>query len=458
MTRPLSLGLRLTLLFAGIAALVFTLFGWFIVRAIEQHFASEDGRELRAVAQVVENSLPGLSTGEGQAHMRQHFADLLTGHHGIALRVVDATGGILYDSGGPWPDTPAAGGKIQTWQEGEHRYRVLQRSAAAPVAGSPFHIFITLAIDYHAHFLQHFHRTLWLMVAASIVIAGILGWLGVRQGHKPLRRISDQLHRIGAQALHTRLAPDRVPRELAELVSAFNALLQRLEQSFVRLAHFSDDIAHELRTPITVLMTQTQVALTQARSADQYREILYSSMEEYERLAQMVGDMLFLAKTGNLRVPPSDDEVDLAAQTRDLFDYYGMLAEDRQLTLTLDGEARARGDRLMLRRAIANLLSNAIRHTPPGRAVTVRLRQTAATAEVCVSNPGAAIAAEHLPHLFERFYRVDPSRQRDGEGTGLGLAIVKAIADAHGGRVGVRSDAQATEFSLAIPVSAPTVA
>ena len=229
-------------------------------------------------------------------------------------------------------------------------------------------------------------------------------------------------------------------------------MLSRLEDSFKRLSDFSSDLAHELRTPISNLMTQTQVALAQARSAEAYREILYSSMEEYDRLARMVGDMLFLAKADHDLIVPRHETVDLAAEVTGLFEFYDALAESHGVHLALSGQAAVAGDKLMLRRALSNLISNAIRHTPLEGTISVQI-EACGTDRVCIAvgNPGTPIPPEHLPRLFERFYRVDASRQRGGEGAGLGLAITQSIVAAHRGTLTVHSDAERTRFDIVLP-------
>lgn len=248
--------------------------------------------------------------------------------------------------------------------------------------------------------------------------------------------------------------PHAVPTELVGLAISFNGMLERLEDVFRRLSDFSGDIAHELRTPITNLKTQTEVALSQSRSVEQYREILYSNLEEYERMAKMVGDMLFLAQADNNLLKPELVEIDLEAEIKMLFDYFSAWAEEREVQLhAVGGPVLVRGDRLMIRRALSNLLSNAIRYAPRGRSVTVLLNLVADKASVCIANPGPIITPEHLTHIFERFYRPDSSRQRSSEGSGLGLAIVKTIVEAHGGRVSASSTADVTQFEVVFPAA-----
>lgn len=164
--------------------------------------------------------------------------------------------------------------------------------------------------------------------------------------------------------------------------------------------------------------------------------------------------MLYLAQTDNGLLKPGLEKVSLANVIQDLFDYFEAWAEERAISLTLTGSATVSGDRLMLRRALSNLISNAIRHTPPGQTVQVSLAGHGDSATVSVENPGPEIPAEHLPRLFDRFYRADPSRQRKGDGAGLGLAIVKSIVDAHGGAIAVTSANQVTRFQLTLPTLA----
>jgi two-component system heavy metal sensor histidine kinase CusS len=290
---------------------------------------------------------------------------------------------------------------------------------------------------------------------SSIAIMSLMGWIAVRQGHAPLREIVARIRRISANKLNRGVPPESVPRELSDLAVSFNDMLLRVDEAFQRLSHFNADIAHELRTPITNLMTQTQVALSRARAVDEYREILYSNMEEYERMAQMIGDMLFLAQADSGACKAEATVVNLAAEVRALSEYYEGWAEERGVALKLEGAAQVTGDRLMLQRALGNLLSNAIRHTPAGRTVHVKLSTSDdGSVSITVENPGAQIPPEHLPKLFDRFYRVDPSRQRSGEGAGLGLAIVKSIVGAHGGKIGVTSVGGRTTFQINLPDAA----
>jgi two-component system, OmpR family, heavy metal sensor histidine kinase CusS len=232
-------------------------------------------------------------------------------------------------------------------------------------------------------------------------------------------------------------------------------MLARLEDAFRRLSDFSSDLAHELRTPISNLMTQTQVALSQPRDAATYLEVLGSNAEEFERLARTISDMLFLAKADHGLMLPSRENIVIEQEIGLLFDFYEALAAERGIDLELSGSGQLDGDRLMLRRALSNLLSNALRHAPDGSGVAVRIERSASEVVVTVENQGETIAEAHLPHLFERFYRADGARvYHPAEGAGLGLPIARAIATAHHGSVSVESSEGITRFSLRFPTPA----
>jgi two-component system heavy metal sensor histidine kinase CusS len=318
--------------------------------------------------------------------------------------------------------------------------------------GRPYRVAIALDITHHQVFMAEFHRLVALAIVLAVLATAGLGWVATRRGLHPLREMTRMASTLSANRLTERLQGQRIPAELQDLVQAFNAMLDRLEESFQRLSHFSSDIAHELRTPISNLRTQTEVALTRARSAEEYRDTLQSNLEEYEWLARMIGDMLFLAQADNKLIVPRREPIDLHDQARRLAEFYEALAAEHGVGIEVAGAAHSSGDRLMLQRALSNLLSNAIRHTPRGGTISLLASEDANTARIAVENPGSTIPPEHLPHLFDRFYQADPARrQGQGEHAGLGLAITKSIVEAHGGKIAVRSEAGRTRFEITLP-------
>ena len=457
MRRPLSLALRLTLLFGVAAAIVFPGFGLLILQSTERHFVAEDSDELMVVADAVQDLVRDTDSVGELRTLDQRFADILIGHHNAALRLERTGGEVVYASSGPdltrmnqgdvHQDSP-----IREWRDDEHNYRVLTRSLIAPDGSGELQLIVAVPIDHHLRFLREFQGDLWMMVGCSIAIISLMGWIAVRQGHAPLHEIVDKMRRISTDKLSTRLSPDTVPSELKELTVSFNELLERVDGAFQRLSDFNANIAHELRTPIANLRTQTEVGLTRARTADEYREILYSNMEEYERMAQMVGDMLYLAKADSHPQLRDVTTLELAKEIDSLFEFYEGWAEECGVSLRCEGDATMTGDRSMMQRALGNLVSNAIRHTPTGGTVLVQLsRRNRSITRIVVENPGPIIPAEHIPRLFERFYRTDESRQKGDQGVGLGLAIVKSIVNAHRGKIQVESSDGITRFTLSLP-------
>jgi two-component system, OmpR family, heavy metal sensor histidine kinase CusS len=460
----LSLTTRLALLFAASAVIVLLALGWVVERAVENHFVEMDHHEIEGKLSLVRNLIRRAPNADALAAVPKHLENALVGHHHLVVSVYAADGSIWFTS-----DTPAfsatqlnSAERWLQWHDGEQAYRGLLAQINSPYAPA-FTIAIAQDISHHEDFMREFRRTLAIVTLLAALLTALLGWAAARAGLRPLRRVAALAAQIEASRLDQRLPATQVPAEIESLATAFNAMLARLENSFRRLSEFSSDIAHELRTPVSNLMTQTQVALASKDSAatepEQYREILYSNLEEYERMAQMIRDMLFLAQADNGLLKPSCAEVDLSLEIRALFDYFDAWAEERGVTLALE-DLREKpipsllGDRLMLRRAFSNLLVNAIRHTPAGNTVWVRLRLAGGNIQISIENPGVEIAPEHVPRVFDRFYRIDPSRQRDAEeGAGLGLAIVKSIVEAHGGQVGLLSADGHTQFQMNFPAA-----
>lgn len=452
--RRKSITFRITLLFATIAAAVLLALSLLIGNAVEQHFIEQDMELLTGKTRLTAHLLAQIRSPKDLSDLPRQLENSLVGHHDLAVAVVDSDGMRMFVTlNAAFPDTmlkpAAASTKPQVWLYAGQPWRGIVTMAPTGSRDMlPMLVAVAVDISYHEHFMDSFRRTLWLFVAIAAVLVGFLGWIAVRRGLEPLKAMRQEAASITATHLDYRLSVDTVPIELTELAETLNDMLARLEESFQRLKDFSTDLAHELRTPISNLMTETQVALTQPRNTDEYREVLVSNAEEYERLARTISDMLFLAQADNGLIVPSREQVDLAVQVRELFDFFDALAEEKGLHLSLKGDGLVCGDKLMLRRALANLLSNAIRHTPKDGSIHVRIETTGDSTTLTVENTGDPIPPEHLNRLFDRFYRADPSRHRTDEGAGLGLAITRSIIRAHAGDMSVRSGNNSVCFEI----------
>lgn len=456
----LSLTARLTLLFITGSSVVLLALGWLIGASIERHFKELDRDALAGKLMLARHVIERVASPRDLERLPAQLGDAIVGHHDLAVQVLGPQKEILLASSDiafpdDWlahvanmPETP-----LFEWSQDERSYRGLAASIPTGVAAwQPLVVAVAIDIEHHKAFMQTFMQTLWLFVACAALASGLVGWFAASRGLAPLRAMCKRAAGVTAQTLDQRLPVDAVPAELAALATTLNEMLERLEDAFCRLSDFSSDLAHELRTPISNLMTQTQVSLSRTRDAASYREILESNAEEFERLARMISDMLFLAKAENGLTIANDEQVDLAREVRDLFEFYEALADEKDIHLRLLGGGTVRGDRLMLRRALSNLLSNALRYTPRDGDVLVTIAPEETEIVLSVDNSGETIPPRHLTRLFERFYRADPSRKHvTGEGTGLGLAITQAIARAHHGRVSAISTAGRTRFSIQLP-------
>jgi two-component system heavy metal sensor histidine kinase CusS len=457
-----SITFRLALYFGAVSTLALLILGVLVGIFVDRHFVDLDRIELHGKVELVRHVLAKVRSPEDVEALPERLNDALVGHETLSVRVATPDGRTLFvTEGATFPaalsgtgrDVPASGPQLVSWERDGHGYRGLTTEAPTGFAQLPRAV-ITAAVttDEHHKFMAAFYESLWLAIAGGIVSTGLLGWVAAKRGLAPVREMTRVAQSITASRLDDRLPMTTLPVELRDLATAFNDMLSRLQDSFRRLSEFSSDLAHELRTPIANMMTQAQVVLSRARSADEYREVLYSIEEEFGRLARMISDMLFLAKADNGQIVPRSAIVDLADEVRELFEFYDALAEDRAVGMALIGEGTVSGERLMIRRAISNLLSNAINHTPRGGRVDVRIETIDdGNVRLSVENPGDGIAAEHLPRLFDRFYRVDPSRLRSTEGAGLGLAITKSIVSAHRGTVRAFSADGLTRIEISLP-------
>lgn len=457
-TTPISLSSRVILLVGLTLVLSFILLGTVIDRSIQHHFAQQDANELAVVAQSVKNKLqtlhPDADTDEIQSALKQAVA----GHHGVYFAIYSSQQQLLYQLEqvdlSPLLEFPAqhrlSADKLISWQSGQHAYRGVNLVGYMLDAHS-VNVLVAGNMDFHIDFLERFRQTLWMIMSIVWCISMIAAWWAVKLGHRPLLKVSREIRDISTDNLHIRLQPEKIPDELQELVVSFNTMISHVEAGFKRLSYFSADIAHELRTPLTNLATQTQVALSRARSVDEYKEILYSNQEEFDRLSKMVSDMLWLAKTDNGLIVPILNEVDLKEEIQLLFDYYDAWAEESELQLKLTGEGKVKADKDLLRRALSNLLSNAIKYSEQKTTLHVKITTNIDEVKISVENIGKTISPSHITHIFDRFYRADESRTRNGEGTGLGLAITKSIVDIHQGSLTVSSLHRITIFTIILP-------
>jgi two-component system heavy metal sensor histidine kinase CusS len=296
-----SLTVRLALLYAVSTVLILAATAFYLLRVIEQHFVEQDLAEMQGKLELASRLLAKSQAEDTLEFLPHQLDDALVGHHHLALAVFE-NGNRMYAYGAAgYPAEMIAQGSahLHSWHEDSSKHCGLALRIDA-ADGKAQHV-LAVAVDtaHHQAFIDHFKLALWVVFGLATVVATALGLAVARMGLAPVRQTARLASEITAERLNTRLSVDRVPPELADLALSFNAMLDRLLDSIDRLSSFAADLAHEMRPPVSNLMMQTQVMLSQPRTTEEYREVLASNLEEYERLARMIGDMLFLAKTDN---------------------------------------------------------------------------------------------------------------------------------------------------------------
>ncbi len=290
-----------------------------------------------------------------------------------------------------------------------------------------------------------------MVLCGSILASAFIAVIVTKRGLRPLREMTQSVARIGPTHLKERVTPAEWPRELKPLAIAFDDMLKRLDDSFTRLSQFSADLAHELRTPIANMIGEAQVALTRDRTAAEYRETIESTVGESERLSRIVDNLLFVARVDAASEPIARKQFDARAAVEKIAAFYQTVADDHHVAVRCSGDGQIYADPDLFERALGNLLDNALRFTPDNGAIQIVLSERNADFEVAVSDNGRGIDPEHLPRVFDRFYRAESSRGSDG--AGLGLALVKSIVDLHVGSAIIESNVgSGTTVKLIFPL------
>lgn len=295
----------------------------------------------------------------------------------------------------------------------------------------------------------------FLILPLAVAFSSLFGWVLAGRALAPVNHVAATAERITHSNLDMRLQPRGAHDELDRLIESFNRMMERLNFSFEQIRQFSTDVSHELRTPLTVIRGQLEVALFAAKNVDQYREAMLNALEDVERLSNIVRALLMLSQAESGQLVLNKGEVDLCKLVVDLAEQYQIAAEAANVNLTWEAPAHActiLADRVQIERLVTNLLSNAIKYTPAGGRIAARVESAAGSVKLVVEDTGVGIAPDHLPHIFDRFYRV-PSSDPE-KGLGLGLSFVAWIVKAHGGTIDVRSELEkGTRFTVTLPAA-----
>ncbi|WP_076591328.1 heavy metal sensor histidine kinase [Herminiimonas arsenitoxidans] len=460
--RRMSLTTRFGILFCLVSIFIFTGVGTYLYRALSSELESRDDQELIGkigLMQHIAEETESVASIQQDPHF---FLDASANHDKLIVLLKDSQGSIVLHTNTDQGTLP----QIYALPINESATRASIKSILTSTgltaraisakaklrSGEQLKIIVARTTSDRMELLDAYRVEVWGAAISGTLLAALLGYLLVHQGLRPIRTIASKARSITVHRLDTHLDIDSAPQELHELVQAFNAMLDRLSSSFQRLNQFSADLAHDLRTPLNNLMVQTQVALTKARTTDDYQSLMISNIEEYERLAHMVESMLFLARAEHTQVTVNKKEINSVEQLQRIADYFEGVAEEAGVLITVSGSGSIYADAVLLRRAISNLMANAIRYTPIGGTISLRAEPILSGSIVSVTNPGVGIDEEHIPRLFDRFYRADTARSNSASSTGLGLAIVQSIMLLHSGKADATSKInELTCFTLTFP-------
>ena len=460
----LSLTRRLSILFAGVSLVILTAMGVYLYHSLAQQLMLRDAQDLNGKIELVRHTLAEVDSTDAIRSAPHRWLDLVIGHHGLHLSIYDehrqllvASSDVIFPDSvlqSPGPELEQRADVLE-WAAGTNqRYRAVSAWGQLGKSNAQ-RVLIALALDLvgEQKLLAAYRTRIVGAILIGALLAAALGTWASRQGLAPLQAIATAASGITASRLAERLDVGSSPRELQTLTSAYNAMLERLQDSFSRLTQFSSDLAHDLRTPIGNLLGEAQVTLARSRTAEEYRAVIESSVEELERLSRMIESMLFLARADDAQLALHPEDVQLEIEFAKIRDYFEPLAQEKAITINVAGANTVYADASLLRRAISNLVANAIRFTPGhGGAITLASTRTCSGGtEIRVTNQGPEIPLPERERVFDRFYRVGRARTDSTSSSGLGLAIVKSILSLHGGSASVECAAGMTTFTLFFP-------
>lgn len=454
---------RLAAWFALCSLLVFSAVGWALFRVLEVQLSLRDDAALLTRVEQIRTLVRDVDALPLIHSKPELFANMLGNREALLILRFPGQAPLLEIN----PDrialpvrVPVAAHQplgleaIDHLERGAVPFIAMAALARTGAPGRELEIVAGRLMSERTRLLHAYLGRIVLAAALGAALAAVLAYFIARAGLRPLGWLARRTAEVGIDNLALRIDPARAPAELLPLIRSFNAMLERLEHNVARISQVSADMAHDLRTPVGILMGQIEVALAQPRDGAYYVELLGSNFEQLQRLRQMTDNMLFLARADHGALALARVALDVQEEFDRLCDYFEGPAEERGLRLAALGQGRVWADPDLLRRALANLLANALRYADAGSEVRLTCVQQGTHVVLGVENQGPAIPPAEFERLFDRFYRSDPSRLASGGNSGLGLSIVRSIAQAHEGSVGVHCAGGRTSFTISFPCPA----
>ncbi|AQH03688.1 two-component sensor histidine kinase (plasmid) [Burkholderia sp. KK1] len=454
---PRTLRARLTVLIVVSTSSILALSGLALYEALRSRIEWTASEQMTSIMAALQGHFDEIKFADDIARTPERWSDQLHDHPNVAMAIYNRDGRRLLQTSGFQPYGPALIDKLPSdglsIARPETKLRYLAASASLNASsGERVRVIMQYDGKNDAALLRAYAYTIVVIEVLGVVLAAGLAYGIAKFGLKPLRQLVARAEQMSTSRLAHPLPSLDTSGELKELEFAFNGMVERLNESFTRLSEFSSNLAHDMRTPLANLQAAAQVALSQERAADEYRDVIESSIDEFQRLSRMIEDMLFIARSERADALLNIQRLDATQEAQRLAGFYESLAQDVGVEIHVSGQARVDADLLLFQRALSNLISNAIAHAPKDTVIDVECKEGADWTTVSVSDTGRGIAAQHIDRIFDRFYRVDPSRHSRSSSSGLGLAIVKSIMESHGGSCGVQSQPNVrTTFWLAFP-------
>lgn len=450
----LLISLIATLLYLGLAAQL---------RKLNHHYLHD---EVRMITELMRNH--GEETVVAQ-ELESHAGDEYVKHY---IRLMDRHERVILESPGietvlpahafPIPQKNGRPGVDRSWQAADGRV-ILSTTVWVDLhrdSGEQGVLQVALDVTNVEEILVSYRKKIYLLLSLGFLLCIAVSFCIARRGTRALQQMTDMVRRITVTNLEERISGRGWPRELNRLADAMNLMMNRLEDSFSRLYTSATNLSHKMRTPLTIMRGEAEVALSRRRSVEELEDVIASSLEEVTRLMRLGENILFLANAEMGKFQMERSVVNSREEAEAVVEYYFPSAEEKGIVLKCEGEASLLVDPALFCKSVSALVSNAITYNKPGGSVLVSIRQRGSLAgEISVTDTGCGIAQQEVVKIFDRFYRIYGTRHMDPHGTGLGLPIAKAIMDLHNGSIAVQSnpgEGTTVTLSFAAPFPAPS--
>ncbi|MFL9921048.1 heavy metal sensor histidine kinase [Paraburkholderia fungorum] len=452
-----SLLRRLSFAFTIVAILVLSMAGGLLYHSLSSQLRQRDDSEISVKLDEFLSAARRYGSAEAIGSNSDVFREELLTHPAISFAILDGHARVLADSArrdqrlrSIGPDNPAEREPYSCSPPSVGPSRCIFGDTTLP-SGESVRVLLAHEATTRDSVLREYQGDVWLVLLGGSALMGLLGYAIAKRGLAPVKTIGQRISRIEAHNLGERLDLSGGPVELHDIAVPVNRMLDRLQRAFARLSQFSSDLAHDMRTPLANMISASEITLSRERSTEEYEALIDSNIEECQRLQRMIETMLFLARADHSKEPLRLGVLDCHEEFARLTSYFEGVAENNGIHFTIDSAIHVRADPSMLRRAISNLVSNALAHADAESEIALRAYRSGEHVAVEVTNNGQTIPPEHIGKIFDRFYRINAARQGSAKNMGLGLAIVRSIMELHRGRVEVVSHAGLTTFTLYFP-------